>query len=247
MAAIVYLTVTDVLLDTLAGVYVLPEILPPPLTTLHVPPAGVPVKAFVPVSQIPAVLVVLLAVPENGLTVKLRSLVVAGQEPLAAIVYCTVTDVLLDTLAGVYVLPEMLPPPLTMLHVPPPGVPARAFVLVSQIAAVLVVLLATSWLFTVKVRSLVDPGHEPLAAMVYLIVTDVLLDTLAGVYVLPEILPPPLTTLHVPPPGVPVNAFVLVSQIAAVLVVLFAVPEKSFTVKVRSLVVAGQAPLAGNV
>ena len=83
--------------------------------------------------------------------------------------------------------------------------------------------------------------------MVYLTVTLVLLETLAGVYVLPEMLPPPLTTLHVPPPGVPVRAFVLVSQMDAVLVVLLAVPEKSFTVKVRSLVVAGQAPFAGIV
>ena len=75
----------------------------------------------------------------------------------------------------------MLPPPLITLHVPPPGVPVRAFVPVSHTSVVLVVLFATSWLFTVNVRSLVLAGQEPVAATVYLTVTLVLLDTLAGV------------------------------------------------------------------
>ena len=58
---------------------------------------------------------------------------------------------------------------------------------------------------------------------------------------MPEILPPPLTTLQVPPEGVAVNSFVLVSHIDAVLVVLFA-GVLSITVNVLSLVEAAHAP-----
>ena len=75
--------------------------LPPPLTILHVPPPGVPVKAFVFVSHIDAVLVVLLATPGDGLTVNDLSLVVAGQLPAAGIEYLTVTTVLTPTFGGV--------------------------------------------------------------------------------------------------------------------------------------------------
>ena len=171
-------------------------------------------------------LVVLLATFRT-FTVKVLSLVVAGQAPLAGIVYRTVTFVLLDTLGGVYVLPEILPPPLTTLHVPPPGVPVRAFVLFSQMDAVLVVLFATFRTFTVKVLSLGVPQ-----ASVYLTVTLVLLDTFGGVYVVPEILPPPLTILHVPPPAEAVKVFVPFSQIGAVLVVL--VPDVQAAVKTTS-------------
>ena len=74
--------------------------------------------------------------------------------------------------------PTILPPPLTILHVPPPGVPVNPLVLPSHIAAVLVVLDAVPGLsFTVKILSLVDPEQAPLAAMVYLTVTLVLAPT----------------------------------------------------------------------
>ena len=67
----------------------------------HDPPAGVPVRLLVWVSQMAAVLVVLLAVPGSALTVKVRSLVVAAHVPLAAMVYLIVTLVLEAMLAGV--------------------------------------------------------------------------------------------------------------------------------------------------
>ena len=66
--------------------YVVPEIVPPPETTDQVPPAGVADNSLVVFSQIAAVLVVLVAVPENGFTVKVMSDVVAGHDPLAATV-----------------------------------------------------------------------------------------------------------------------------------------------------------------
>ena len=75
---------------------------PPPLTILHVPPAGLPTKALVPpVSQIAAVAVVFTAGPLLTFTTNVPSAVVAGQLPLAAIVYLTVTVVLAVMLAGV--------------------------------------------------------------------------------------------------------------------------------------------------
>ena len=48
--------------DTLVGVYILPEILPPPVKIVHVPPLGTPDIVFVPVSQMREVSVVLLAI-----------------------------------------------------------------------------------------------------------------------------------------------------------------------------------------
>jgi len=78
-----------------------PEILPPPETTDHVPPAGAADRVLVPVSQIAAVLVVLLAVPAKAFTVKVTSDAVAAQLPLEAIVYLMVTEVSDATSAGV--------------------------------------------------------------------------------------------------------------------------------------------------
>ena len=75
--------------------------LPPPETTLQVPPAGVAERLLVDVSQIAAVLVVLVAVPANGVTVKVTSESVAGQLPLAATVYFIVTAVSAVTSPGV--------------------------------------------------------------------------------------------------------------------------------------------------
>ncbi len=78
--------VTVVSVVTSSGVYVFPEILPPPETTDQLPPAGVANNVLVDVSQMAVEVVVLLAVPENGFTVKVTSEVVAAQEPLAATV-----------------------------------------------------------------------------------------------------------------------------------------------------------------
>ena len=64
----------------------MPEIVPPPEITLHVPPAGVAVSAFVVVAQIAAFEVVLLAVPGSGFTVNVTSDVEPGQAPFDAIV-----------------------------------------------------------------------------------------------------------------------------------------------------------------
>ena len=71
--------------------------------------------------------------------------------------------------------------------------------------------------------------------------------TAAGVYVVPEIVPPPEMTLQVPPAGEAVNAFVDVAQIAAFEVVLLAVPGSGFTVNVTSDVEPGQAPFEAMV
>ncbi|MNU05616.1 hypothetical protein D3C72_2504840 [compost metagenome] len=68
---------------------------------LQLPPAGAAVNALVSVSQIAAVVVVLLAVPENGLTVKVTSDSVCAQLPLAATVYLMVTFVSAAISAGV--------------------------------------------------------------------------------------------------------------------------------------------------
>ena len=78
-----------------------PAMLPPPEMMDHEPPVGVPVRLLVCVSHIVAVLVVLLAVPGSALTVKVLSLVVAAQPPLAGMVYLIVTLVLEVMLAGV--------------------------------------------------------------------------------------------------------------------------------------------------
>ena len=106
--AYVYLILTLVFVVMLAGVYVEPLILPPPETILQAPPEGVAVNVFVCVSLIVALDVVLSA---TGVTVKVRSLVVATQEPCAAIVYLILTFVFTVILAGVYFEPEIDPLP----------------------------------------------------------------------------------------------------------------------------------------
>ena len=70
----------------------------------------------------------MFALAGAGLTVNERSLVVAGHEPLAAMVYLTVTTVLDPILGGVYVVPLILPPPLITFQLPPPGLPVKALV-----------------------------------------------------------------------------------------------------------------------
>ena len=75
--------------------------LPPPETTLQVPPAGVAERFLVDVSQIAALLVVLVAAPANGFTIKLTSEVLPAQLPVAATVYLICTVVLDETSAGV--------------------------------------------------------------------------------------------------------------------------------------------------
>ena len=105
------------------------------------PPEGVPDNVFTAPSQTVAVLVVLDAAPGSEFTVKLLSAVVASQSPLAATVYLILTVVFDVILAGVYVEPLIPPPPVTILAVPLPDI---VFVLVSQIAAVLVLLVAAA-------------------------------------------------------------------------------------------------------
>ena len=62
-------------------------------------------------------------------------------------------------------MPAMLPPPETILQEPPPGVPDNALVCVSQIAAVLVVLLAAPGLaVTVAVTAVREDVVHPLVA-----------------------------------------------------------------------------------
>ena len=79
----------------------MPEMLPPPEIIDQVPPAGAADSVLVPVSQIAAVLVVLLAVPAKAFTVKVTSHAVAAQLPLEATVYRKVTEVSDATSAGV--------------------------------------------------------------------------------------------------------------------------------------------------
>ena len=70
-----------------AGVYVFPEIEPPPETIDQVPPFGAPVNVFVSASDIDTFEVVLSATTlQTGVTVKVTSSVVAAQSPSAAIV-----------------------------------------------------------------------------------------------------------------------------------------------------------------
>ena len=58
-------------------------------------------------------------------------------------------------------------------------------------------------------------------------------------------LPPPDTIPHVPPDGIASNIFLSVSQMVAWLVVLAGI-KLSLTIKLVSLVVAIQAPLAAT-
>ena len=87
------------------------------------------------------------------------------------------------------------------------------------------VFTATGQAVTVKVLSAVEALQPLAAAIVYLIVTLVLEAILAGVYVFPEIVPPPETTDQVPPEGEPTKVFVWFSVIEAVFVVLEAVVQ----------------------
>ena len=79
----------------------------------------------------------------TGVTVNVRSLVVAGQEPSAAIVYLISMLLFAVMLADEYVELEIEPPPETMLQEPPEGVPTKLFVCVSLMGSVDVVLLAS--------------------------------------------------------------------------------------------------------
>ena len=138
--AYVYLIVTPVFAVILAGVYVEPLMLPPPETMLQDPPEGVAINVFVCNSVMVAFVVVLSA---TGVTVNVRSLVVAGQEPSAAIVYLILMLLFAVMLADEYVELEIEPPPETMLQEPPEGVPTKLFVCVSLMGSVDVVLLAS--------------------------------------------------------------------------------------------------------
>ena len=99
---------------------------------------------------------------------------------------------------------------------------------------------------TVKVTSSKVAAQLPSAAIVYLIVVDVSVLMLAGVYVEPAIDPPPDKIEKVPPLGFPIKVFVSPSVILAVLVVLSAVAgQTGVTVKVTSSKGAAQLPSAG--
>ena len=109
---------------------------------MNVPPAGVPVNVLVSSSEIEAELVVLSATIHTGVTVNVTSSEDAAQDPSAAIVYLIVTCVFVFTSAGVYVFPLIVPPPETIVNVPPAGVPVNVLVSFSKILAVDVVLSA---------------------------------------------------------------------------------------------------------
>ena len=101
---------------------------------------------------------------------------------------------------------------------------------------------------TVKVTSLEVAAQEPSAAIVYLIVTEVSVLMLPGVYMFPLIDPPPETIDQVPPFGAPINVLVSSTVIVAVDVVLSAtILQIGVTVKVTSLEVAAQEPSAAIV
>ena len=70
--------------------------------------------------------------------------------------------------SGVYVVPVIDPPPETIDQVPPAGVPVNVFVCPSVIAAVEVVLLATTSQtgVTSKVTSSVVAAQSPSTAIV---------------------------------------------------------------------------------
>ena len=66
----------------------------------------------------------------------------------------------------------IVPPPETIVNVPPAGEPVNVLVSSSEIEAELVVLSATKQTgVTVKVTSSEDAAQDPSAAIVYLIVT----------------------------------------------------------------------------
>ena len=100
-AAIVYLIFIFSFEIILAGVYVFPLMVPFPDTIDHVPPAGFPVNVLVSTSDILADAVVLLAVKQIGVTVKVTSSVVWAQDPLLAIVYLIFTVVFVLMSLGV--------------------------------------------------------------------------------------------------------------------------------------------------
>ena len=121
-------------------------------------------------SVISAVEVVLLATTsQTGVTSKVTSEVVAAQSPSAAIVYLITIVVSVLISSGVYVDPVIDPPPETIDQVPPAGVPVNVFVCPSVIAAVEVVLFATTSQtgVTSKVTSSVVAAQSPSAAIVY--------------------------------------------------------------------------------
>ena len=90
---------------------------------------------------------------------------------------------LLLVFAGVYVFPVIDPPPDTMLHAPPEGVPVNNFVWSPVMSAVEVVLFAVipQTGVTVKVTSSLVATQSPSAAIVYRIVTVVSVLISAGV------------------------------------------------------------------
>ena len=201
-AAIVYRILTVVFVLILAGVYVEPVILPPPETIDQEPPGGFPVNVLVCPSVIEAVVVVLSAAVQIGVTKNVRSLIVPAK------VYLILTFVFVLMLAGVYVEPLMLPPPETTLQDPPEGVAINVFVCNSVMVAFVVVLSQTG--VTVNVTSSVVAGQEPSAAIVYLILMLLFAVMLADEYVELEIEPPPDTMLQEPPGGSSLLSFLFV-------------------------------------
>ena len=111
-----------------SGVYVFPLIVPPPETIEKVPPAGVPLNVFISSSVIEAVDVVLFAVKQTGVTVKVTSSETALQVPFAGTVYLILTVVLVLIFPGRYSFPLIDPPPETIDQVPPAGVALNVLV-----------------------------------------------------------------------------------------------------------------------
>ena len=114
----------------------MPLIVPPPaVTTLNVPPVGAPVNVVVLLGQVFAG-----ALNETaGNPFTMMSTVVSSLQPEPVIAYFTFT-VPADT--AVKVVPDIVPPPLTTLNVPPAGVPVKARVVLTHIAAEELVIIA---------------------------------------------------------------------------------------------------------
>ena len=152
-ASIVYLISTVVLVLISVGVYTLLLIEPPPEMIEKVPPAGEPVKVLFWFSVIEVVVVVLSAITQIGVTVKVTSSEVATQVPFAGIVYLIFTVVFVLILLGVYTFPLIDPPPEMIDQVPPFGVAVNVFVSPSLIVAVEVVFFTTISAGSIIVKS----------------------------------------------------------------------------------------------
>jgi len=129
-------------------------------------------------------------------------------------------------------VPAGVPPQEPVYHsavAPVPAVPPLKVNVVyapEQIVVVPVIEVGATLLALTVNTTLSDvAGQEPAAGKLYETVTVVAVATFAAVYVDPVIEPPPLTTLQVPPEGVPVSGLVPPPQMVVVAVALSATSQ----------------------